>query len=212
MALVQLGPQHPRSRGEDRRSIVGPDPVGQILNFPNSESRLPRHSPVDDSSAPFSADSLDEVDQIFELRSLRLTQSTERTSQVGVDRAELHEYFLSICTHIVRPTMQAFLERLRMNGGGGLLEMREGVQNAGVAARIRLWMSLSGDLIGRPRRNQHPYLELDLDVAHLQVNVAEGDMWKGHGTSGPVGVWNASEITSTLITESLLGILRRAAG
>jgi len=133
-------------------------------------------------------------------------------SQVGIDRAELQEEFLAVCARVVRPAMQEFLERLRMNGGGGLLEMREGVQNAGVAARARLWMSLSGDLIGRPRRNQHPYLELDLDVEHLQVNVAEGDMWKGHGSSGPAGAWKASEITSTMITESLLGILRRAAG
>ena len=72
-------------------------------------------------------------------------------------------------------------------------------------------MSLSGELIGRPRQDQHPYLQLDFDLALQRVNVAEGDMWKGHGSSGPVGSWIVSEITDAVVTESLLGILRRAA-
>ncbi len=36
-------------------------------------------------------------------------------------------------------------------------------------------------------------------------------MWKGHGTSGPAETWVASEITADMVTQSLLGILRRAA-
>ncbi len=123
----------------------------------------------------------------------------------------LQEEFSAVCAHEVRPAMQAFLDRLRVNGGGGLLEERADVQGAGVGARIRLWMSLSGELLGRPRQDQHPYFQLDLDVVGQQVNLVEGDMWKGRGTSGPVGSWIASEITGAMVTQSLLEVLRRAA-
>ncbi len=106
--------------------------------------------------------------------------------------------------------MQAFLERMRANGGGGLLEERSGVQRTGVAARIRLWMSLSGEIIGRPRRDQHPYLQLDLDVVEQRVNLVEGDKSKGRGGAGPVGSWAVSEITGPLVTQSLIDVLRAA--
>ena len=116
-----------------------------------------------------------------------------------------------MCAGEIRPAMQAFLDRLRLNGGGGLLEERGGVAGAGVSPRARLWMSLSGELIGRPRRDQHPYLQLDFDVSHKRVSVEEGDVWKGHGTSGPAGAWVPSEITGDTVTKALLGVLRRAA-
>jgi len=140
-----------------------------------------------------------------------MTRSVERQSDAGTERARLQAEFSAVCSQQILPAMQAFLERLRMNGGGGLVEEHDGVEGAGVAPRVRLWMSLSGEIIGRPRQDQHPFLELDFDVAQQQVNVAEGDMWKGHGTSGPVGVWIASEITSEIVTESLIDVLRRAA-
>jgi len=140
-----------------------------------------------------------------------MTRSVERQSDANTERARLQAEFSAVCSQRVLPAMQAFLERLRLNGGGGLVEEHDGVEGAGVAPRVRLWMSLSGEIIGRPRQDQHPYLELDFDVAQQQVNVAEGDMWKGHGRSGPVGVWIASEITSEMVTESLIDVLRRAA-
>jgi hypothetical protein len=194
---------------------MGPDHAGRILNFPGTprtteDPRVTRDSEPDTaaSSAP---DLLGEVDRIFELRSRDLGATGERRSDVDAERIRLQEEFASVCAFTVRPAMQSFLDRLRVNGGGGLLEERADVHGAGVAARIRLWMSLSGELIGRPRQDQHPYLQLDLDVVEQHVNLAEGDMWKGHGTSGPVGFWIAPEITTARVMQALIGVLRRAA-
>jgi hypothetical protein len=196
--------------------MMGPDPEGQILNFPSSThnaegSPVPRSSSRDAECVSVSIDSLSEVDHIFEMRSRRIDGSAQRQSDQSAERTRLRAEFSTACREQILPAMRGFLERLRMNGGGGLLEEREGVQEAGVAPRVRLWMSLAGELIGRPRQDQHPYLQLDYDADQQQVNVAEGDMWKGHGTSGPVGTWIAREITNSMVTESLIGVLRRAA-
>jgi hypothetical protein len=193
---------------------MGPDRTGQILNFPapapaSEDLSLPQASPPRAEMAAI--DSLAEVDQIFEMRSKGLSESTERQSQANTETSRLQDEFSSVCANEIRPAMQAFLDRLRLNGGGGLLEEREGVRGAGVSPRVILWMSLSGELIGRPRRDQHPYLELDFDITRKTVFVAEGDMWKGHGTSGAAGTWIPSEITGEAVTRSLLGVLRRAA-
>jgi hypothetical protein len=192
---------------------MGPDPVGQILAFPGSprpsDDPVSRTSSAADSTV--ASDLLDEVDHIFEMRSRGLDLSGERRSQIDAQRVALQEEFSSACANTIRPAMQAFLERMRRNGGGGLLEQRSGVQRAGVAARIRLWMSLSGEIIGRPRRDQHPYLQLDLDVVEQRVNLIEGDKWQGHRYSGPVASWTTSEITGPLVTQSLIDVLRRAA-
>jgi hypothetical protein len=194
---------------------MGPDQVGQILNFPASplisEDSLPRSASQSAATPISAADALREVDQIFETRSRGLSHTAESQERADTERTRLYEEFSSTSATIIRPAMEAFLERVRTNGGGGLLEVRDGVQEAGVSPRVRLWLSLSGELIGRPRQDQHPYLQLDFDIALQLVSVAEGDMWKGHGSSGPVGSWIVSEITDAVVTESLLGILRRAA-
>jgi hypothetical protein len=193
---------------------MGPDQVGQILNFPTSplvSEDSPPQSASQSAATPVSADALREVDQIFEARSRGLSRTAESQERADTERTRLYEEFSSTSATVIRPAMEAFLERVRTNGGGGLLEVRDGVQEAGVSPRVRLWLSLSGELIGRPRRDQHPYLQLDFDLALQLVNVAEGDMWKGHGSSGLVGSWIVSEITDAVVTESLLGILRRAA-
>ncbi len=162
---------------------MGPDQAGQILDFPTSgrHSEDPArvaHASQDTVPTP-GGDLLAEVDHIFAMRSRALTQSGEQQSQFDSAELRRHEEFSSVCTDIVRPAMQAFLERLCANGGGGLVEERSGVPGAGVAPRIRLWMSLSGDLIGRPRRDQHPYLQLDFDAAKQQVNLVESDAAEG---------------------------------
>jgi hypothetical protein len=192
---------------------MGPDRTGQILNFPSpafvsEDLPIPRAS-SGGTETPTS-DLLAEVDHIFEMRSQSAGQSEERQSQADSEAIRLQDEFGSVCEEQIRPAMQAFLERLRLNGGGGLLEERDGV-GARVSPRVRLWMSLSGELIGRPRRDQHPYLQLDFDITRKRVSVEEGDMWKGHGTSGPAGAWILSEITGDTVTAALLGVLRRAA-
>lgn len=190
---------------------MGPDQVGQILNFPTAPANREIPLTPGPEAVGTSPDALDEIDRIFEMRARGLSSTGERQSQIDSENARLQEEFTAVCASTVRPAMQLFLERLRVNGGGGLIEERSGVHGAGVAARITLWMSLAGDLIGRPRRDQHPFLQLDFDADHQQVILIEGDMWKGHGTSGPVGTWTAAEVTGALVTESLLDVLRRAA-
>lgn len=195
---------------------MGPDHVGQILNFPTSMHRsdgeLPIRRPADgvDSATP-SPGPLDEVDRIFEGRLRGLSHGSERQARIDTENLRLRHEFSALCASTVRPAMESFLERVRVHGGGGLIEERSGVENAGVAPRIRLWMSLSGELIGRPRRDQHPYLQLDLDVERHEVTLEAGDMWKGHGSSGRVGVWITSEVTGAMVTQSLVDVLRRAA-
>lgn len=195
---------------------MGPDRIGKILDFraspDSSEHRpLPPHSPGSPETDAASTDPLAEVDHIFEMRSRRMQHAADSQSQADTENTRLQDEFASVCAQTIEPAMEDFLERLRVNGGGGLLEIREGVQGAGVSPRVRLWMSLSGELIGRPRQDQHPYLQLDFDLAQQRVDVAEGDMWKGHGTSGPAETWVTTEITADMVTHALLGILRRAA-
>ncbi|HEY5026171.1 MAG TPA: hypothetical protein VII76_14440 [Acidimicrobiales bacterium] len=195
---------------------MGPDQVGQILNFPTSTHRSDGHPPVrrpSDGDDPVTASPgpLDEVDRIFEGRVQGLSHGSERQARIDTENIRLRQEFSALCASTVRPAMESFLERVRVHGGGGLIEERSGVEHAGVSPRIRLWMSLSGELIGRPRRDQHPYLQLDLDVERQEVTLEAGDMWKGHGSSGPVGVWIASEITGAMVTQSLVDVLRRAA-
>ena len=122
---------------------MGPDSIGQILSFPKPVGSEDLPVP------PSSNDPLDEIDEIFATRLQGLDQSGESQSRAQSERTRLQEEFAAVCGEEIRPAMQAFLERLRQNGGGGLLEEREGVEGAGVAPRIRLWMSLSGEIIGR---------------------------------------------------------------
>ena len=131
---------------------MGPDHVGQILNFPTSPTNSESPPAPEQQPAGSSPDVLDEIDRIFEMRARGLSDPDERQSQIDSENARRQEEFTAVCASTVRPAMQSFLERLRVNGGGGLLEERSGVHGAGVAARITLWMSLSGEIIGRPRQ------------------------------------------------------------
>jgi len=158
-----------------------------------------------------SPDPLAEVDQIFEMRSQALDKSVERQSRADTAKTRLEDEFSRVRTEEIRPAMQAFLDRLRLNGGGGLLEEREGIPGTGVVPRVILWMSMSGEIVGSPRQDMVPYLQLDFEVSKKRVVVAAGDMRQHHGTSGRVGTWIPSEITADLVTRSLLEVLRRAA-
>jgi hypothetical protein len=141
----------------------------------------------------------------------------DRDSEVrNADRVEASDKFLedfaTACTTEVRPAMDAVLERLRQLGGGGLVE-----EHSGNEARFRnpcltLWMSLKGDIIGEPRLDRLPYLQLEADVDRRKVQVDEGDMWRGSGGhgSGRVAAWDVNELTRDRVINELLAIARRA--
>ncbi len=161
-----------------------------------------------------SEDPLAEIDHLLQKRLDDERRAAAHSAQVRTDRSDFSTGFTSVCEQQVRPSMEAILERLRRNGGGGVIE--EGAEDVSRHRRHRLtlWMSLSGEIEGSPRQDRHPYLQLDADVDKRSVVVSEGDMWQGHGgnRSGKVGEWRLAEITAPLVTEEALAVLRRSVG
>lgn len=157
-------------------------------------------------------DPLSEIDDLMRIRRDEDQTSADHAAQVLADRSEFSDEFVRVCQVQVRPAMEAVIERLRRNGGGGVIEERPENLARGQAHRLTLWMSFSGEIVGTPRPDRHPYLQLDADVAKRAVTVSEGDMWQGRGggRSGKAGEWKLSEITSAQVTDKILEIIRRA--
>lgn len=158
-------------------------------------------------------------DPLAELDTI-LADVAQRDRQAAEDSAHEHDAerqfaadFKRICQQEVRPAMEAVLERLRRNGGGGVIESHEGGEARVRTPRLMLWMSLEGDIVGEPRYDRHPYLQLDAEVAKREVEVSEGTMWQGarKGHSGRIGGWQLSEITGERITRKLLDVARHSA-
>lgn len=122
--------------------------------------------------------------------------------------------FAAACETEVRPAMNAVLERLRQLGGDGLIEEHPGGEARFRNRRLTLWMSLKGRIVGEPRLDRYPYMQLEADVEARKVKVDEGDMWRGAGgnSSGRVGEWQISDLTRQRVTEELLAVAARAAG
>jgi hypothetical protein len=74
-------------------------------------------------------------------------------------------------------------------------------------------MSLEGEIVGDPRSDREPYLQLEANVASRDIETSEGDMWRGAGgkRSGPLGHWQLSELTQEQVIQELLAIARRSA-
>jgi hypothetical protein len=133
------------------------------------------------------------------------------TETVELQRKFSNE-FTAVCDREIRPAMQAVLERLTSDGGGGIIEEHPGGEARFANHSLTLWMSLEGEIQGEPRPDRHPYLRVDAVSASREVRVFEGDMWRGAGgnRSGPTGTWKLSEITKDGVTKELLAIARRA--
>ena len=168
----------------------------------------------DVSDVAASEDPLAEIDRLMEKRSDDVRRSADRSAQLLADRSEFSAEFATICEQQVRPPMQAIIERLRRNGGGGLIEETVEDPSRHPGHRLTLWMSLNGEIAGSPSPDLHPYLQLHTDVNKRCVVVSEGDMWQGHGgsRSGKIGEWWLSEITAGRVTNEALDILRRSVG
>jgi hypothetical protein len=157
-------------------------------------------------------DPLAEIDVLMRKRLDDEQRTADRSAQVDADRSKFVADFTDACDQRVRPPMEAILERLRRNGGGGLIEERPEDLTRHHSHRLILWMSLSDEITGTPRQDRHPYLQLDANVDKRLVTISEGDMWNGQGGnhSGRVGERPLTEITETLITDEALAILRRS--
>lgn len=130
------------------------------------------------------------------------------------EQEEFATGFRTACQTEVRPAMQAVLERLQSTGGGGIIEGHPGGEPRFPGPSLTLWMSLAGEIVGAPRADRCPYLEIEADVAKRRAQVSEGDMWLGGGggRSGRAAQWQLPELTYERVVQELLSIARRAAG
>jgi hypothetical protein len=172
----------------------------------------PPGSPVRSSAGAVAADTLVEIDEIVQKCRTDHERAVEKAAQLIADRLQFSADFTTVCDQIIRPAMQGILERLRQNGGGGIVEDRAEDKSHHWGHRLTLWMSLVDEITGAPRADFHPYLQLDADIDKRSVWVSEGDMWQGRGgnSSGPTDEWQLSEITAARVAEEVLAILRRS--
>lgn len=159
----------------------------------------------DDPLAP-----IDEIEQSW-LDGER--HQAEEAQRVAAARSEFSAEFTRRFEDDVRPAMESIIERLRADGGGGVIVERPVDESRGFTHRFTLWMSLLGEIEGTPREDRHPYLRLDANVDKRCVEVREGDLWRNrpHGTSGKVAEWTLQEMDETHVDREAIGILRRSA-
>ena len=157
-------------------------------------------------------DPLAEIDQLMQNRLRREKETADRGVQLLAARADFAAAFDKVCAQQVRPAMETILERLRSNGGGGVIDERPEDISQHHTHRLTLWMSFMGEINGAPRQDRHPYLQLDAEVDKRSVTISEGDMWQGHSgnRSGKSAEWQLEEITAGRVTQELLAIIRRA--
>jgi hypothetical protein len=171
---------------------------------------LPSIQPVaQDSAESDTEDPISEIDGILEHWTDRQHQFAEREAQAQAEAKRFLEGFVELSEHVIKPAMEQIIQRLRKDGGGGLIW--EGASTTTHRPRLVLWMSLQGEIIGAPRQDLNPYLQLDADVAHRWIDVWEGDMWQKQGTSRAIAPWQLNEISTKSVTERVVGILERAA-
>jgi hypothetical protein len=154
---------------------------------------------------------LAEIDSLLEDLSRRDLQYAAGAASALDARQVFLTDFVTRCEQEARPAMTAVLERLQRDGGGGLIEEHPGGEARFTTPRLTLWMSLQGQIVGSPRQDRHPYLQLEADAEEREVRVSEGDMWRGRdGHSGRMGSWQLDEITRERTTGELLAIIRRS--
>jgi hypothetical protein len=142
-----------------------------------------------------SEDPLVEIDQIVDHWSHLRQQSVEEQAHAELEREQFLQEFQDITRSVIRPTMARAIERLRKDGGGGLIE--EHAPDSLHKLRVTLWMSMEGEIAGSPRQDLNPFLQLDADLANRRIDVWEGDMVE-------------NQVTPDSVMERIVDILRRA--
>ena len=164
---------------------------------------------VQDSAENETEDPISEIDEILEHWTDRQHQLAAREAQAQAESKRFLDEFKELSEHVIKPAMDQIIQRLRKDGGGGLIW--DGGSTTMHRPRSVLWMSLEGDIIGAPRQDLNPYLQLDADVAHRRIDVWEGDMWQKQGTSRSTAPWQLNEVSTKSVTERVVAILERAA-
>ena len=163
------------SHGDGQRSDATDGPVAPSTEGQIGASGQNSHSTVDD-------DSLRQIDQIVGNWSHLVQESAEEQAHVEVERVQFLKEFQDLTDSVIRPTMEMAIERLRTDGGDGLIE--EHHLDALHKPRVTLWMSMQGE-VASPRQDLNPFLQLDADVANKRITVWEGDMVKIRGPAAP---------------------------
>ena len=109
--------------------------------------------------------------------------------------------------NVIRPAMEAVIRRLRADGGDGLVVVDP--PNVRGRRRVVLWMSLDGPLVGDPRQDHNPFLQLDADTVNERVDIWEGDLVHQEGVSRDTGSWTLDEVTAEAVETRVVDILRR---
>jgi hypothetical protein len=157
-------------------------------------------------------DALAEIDEITAALSKSERHEAEEHERVAAAHAEFSAEFTRRFESEARPAMDAILERLRTDGGGGVIVERVADPSRLFPHRFTLWMSLDGEIEGTPRQDRHPYLQLDADVSGARVGVFEGDLWRDRpgGSSGKVTDWTLEQMDAIHVEQEAIGILRRS--
>jgi hypothetical protein len=138
-------------------------------------------TPVNKSVSGDDEGPLAEIDRLMQKRRDDEQRSADQMAQLATDRSEFSAEFTTVFEEQVRPSMEAIIDRLRRNGGDGVIVERPEDARLKHNHRVTLWMSLDGEITGAPRADRLPYLQLEADVDKRLVTVSEGDMWEGHG-------------------------------
>lgn len=88
------------------------------------------------SGAPGGTDPLAELDTILAEVTKEDRQAAEASSRELDAEHQFAAEFKRICQQEVRPAMEAVLERLRRNGGGGVIENSTRAANPGSGRRV----------------------------------------------------------------------------
>ena len=153
-------------------------------------------------------DPLTEIDEIVGHWSDLRQESLSEQARAEIEHMRFQQEFRDVTGSVIRPTMEKAIERLRKDGGGGLIEEHD--VDILHKPRIVLWMSLEGEITGTPREDRNPFLRLDSDVVHRCIDVWEGDMVGGQGTSRAAAPLAISDVTSARVMGRIIDVLRRA--
>jgi len=133
-------------------------------------------TPVNKSVSGDDEGPLADIDRLMPKRRDDEQRSADQMAQLVTDRSEFSTELETVCEEQVRPAMEAIIDRLRRNGGDGVIVERPEDGRLKHDHRFALWMSLDGEITGAPREDRLPYLQLEADVDKRLVTVSEGDM------------------------------------
>lgn len=154
------------------------------------------------------SDPIPAIDEILGDRAARRRAAAEADRARERRRELFVSDFEDAVDDVIRPAMEAVIRRLRADGGGGAVIVDP--PNVRGRRRVVLWMSLDGPLVGEPRQDHNPFLQMDADPVHERVDLWEGDLVHREGVSRATGSWTLDQITAESVESRAVGILRRA--